>query len=230
MGEWQQRHLRDSAESVHGRTLPAERAIWQASITESAIVLGSKQNFEIVNQTACDRDGVAVVRRQSGGGVVYLEVDQHLWIDLVIPRDDKLWIDDVGQSMWWVGDLWADALAMCEIANRDQLIVHRGGLERSELSDLICFGGLGPGEVTLHGEKIVGISQRRTREMARFQCVLHRHWSPDAYRKYLDTAKLDELTVKPCNSIEEELAKIGVAGSSGLAQIAAAIFELATTL
>ena len=93
MSEWRVNHLRDSAESVHSRELPAERAIWRASINESAIVLGSKQNTEIVNQQACDQDGVAVVRRRSGGGVVYLEVDQHLWIDLVIPRDDKLWSD-----------------------------------------------------------------------------------------------------------------------------------------
>jgi hypothetical protein len=39
----------------------------------------------------------------------------------------------------------------------------------------VCFAGLGPGEVTRNGAKVVGISQRRTRHAARFQCaVLHR--------------------------------------------------------
>lgn len=233
MSEWRINHLRDSAESVHSRELPAERAIWRASINESAIVLGSKQNSEIVNQQACDQDGVAVVRRRSGGGVVYLEVDQHLWIDIVIPRDDKLWSDDVGQAMFWVGELWADALAKCEIADRDQLRVHRGGLERSNFSDLICFAGLGPGEVTLHGEKVVGISQRRTREMARFQCVLHQRWSPDAYRKYLVLEKLAESSNQqkmPYKSVSKELDKLGVSKSSGLNQIAEAITELSAAL
>ena len=218
MSAWRFNHLRDSAEFVHGRDLPAERAIWRASISDSAIVLGSKQDANIVDEQVCRRDGIAVVRRRSGGGVVFLQADEHLWIDFVVPRDDELWRDDVGESMWWVGDLWADALAKCEIADRDQLRVHRGGLERSALSDFICFGGLGPGEVSLHGQKVVGISQRRTREMARFQCVVHKSWSPGAYRKYLLADQ----------KIETEM--IAVAEVSGLNQIAETIVELAASI
>jgi len=230
MSSWRFIHLRDSAEAVHARELPAERAIWRASISESAVVLGSKQNLDIVNQTSCQKDGISVVHRRSGGGVVVLQADAHLWIDFVVPRDDELWRDDVGESMWWVGELWADALAMCEIADRDQLRVHRGGLERSSLSDLVCFGGLGPGEVTLHGEKVVGISQRRTREMARFQCVVHQRWSPDLYRRYLLT---DVVELQPSNrgvSLETEISRISVAEVDGLSQIAEAIVELAAKI
>ena len=77
MSSWRFNHLRDSAEAVHGRELPAERAIWQASISESAVVLGSKQNLEIVNQQSCQQDGISVVHRRSGGGVVVLQADAH---------------------------------------------------------------------------------------------------------------------------------------------------------
>ena len=42
----------------------------------------------------------------------------------------------------------------------------------------ICFAGVGPGEVLLDGRKVVGISQRRTRVGARFQCVVLRTWDP----------------------------------------------------
>lgn len=227
MSEWRFNHLRDSAESIHGRELPAERAIWRASIIESAVVLGSKQSLDIVNQVACERDGISAVRRRSGGGVVVLNADAHLWIDFVVPRDDELWRDDVGESMWWVGELWADALAKCEIADHDQLRVHRGGLERSALSDLICFGGLGPGEVTLHGQKLVGISQRRTREMARFQCVVHQRWSPDLYREYLLFEKFEQQASERSISLDAEISNIAVAEASGLNQIAEAVVELA---
>ena len=230
MSSWRFIHLRDSAEAVHARELPAERAIWQASISESAVVLGSKQNLDIVNQTSCQKDDISVVHRRSGGGVVVLQADAHLWIDFVVPRDDELWRDDVGESMWWVGELWADALAMCEIADRDQLRVQRGGLERSSLSDLVCFGGLGPGEVTLHGEKVVGISQRRTREMARFQCVVHQRWSPDLYRRYLLTDVVELQSRNRGVSLETEISRISVAEVAGLSQIAEAIVELAAKI
>lgn len=153
MSIWRIESTRESAEAFHGRDLPAERAIWRATINETAVVLGSRQDSNIVNHEACQKDGVAIVRRRSGGGVVLLQAFTHLWLDFVVPQGDELWRDDIGESMWWVGDLWAEALAKCEVADLDQLKVHRGGLERSSESDLICFGGLGPGEVTLHGQK-----------------------------------------------------------------------------
>jgi len=226
MKSWQVHHIRDSAESVHSRELPAQRAIWRASISESAIVLGSKQSFEIVKQQVCETDGVSVVRRRSGGGAVYLGVNEHLWIDLVIPRDDVLWSDDVGKAMWWVGDLWASALAENEVASRDQLIVHHGGLERNEISDLVCFAGLGPGEITLHGEKLIGISQRRTREMARFQCVLHSRWSSEAYEKYLDFDKISGADL----SISRDLKLTRAGFTGGLNAIADSLIALAELL
>lgn len=228
MSSWRFKQLRDSAEAIHSRELPAERAIWHASISESAVVLGSKQDASIVNQSSCQKEGIAIVHRRSGGGVVFLQADAHLWIDFVVPRDDELWRDDVGESMWWLGDLWADALAKCDIADRDQLRVHRGGFERSSLSDLVCFGGLGPGEVTLHGQKVVGISQRRTREMARFQCVVHQRWSPDLYRKYLlaEKIKAGEKDI----SLATEISRIEVAEVAGLSQVAEAIVDLAAQI
>jgi hypothetical protein len=42
----------------------------------------------------------------------------------------------------------------------------------------VCFAGLGAGEVVVGPRKLVGISQRRTRDGARFQCVVHRSWDP----------------------------------------------------
>ena len=58
--------------------------------------------------------------------------------------------------------------------------VHGGGLICTPWCSLVCFAGLGPGEVTLGGAKLVGISQRRTRAGARFQCAVHRRWDPVA--------------------------------------------------
>jgi lipoate-protein ligase A len=65
---------------------------------------------------------------------------------------------------------------------------------RTRWSSLVCFSGLGPGEVHADGRKVVGISQRRTRRWARFQCAAYLHWDP---------AALVSLLVPPRPSAEE---------------------------
>jgi lipoate---protein ligase len=40
-------------------------------------------------------------------------------------------------------------------------------------SELVCFAGIGPGEVMLDGRKLVGLSQRRTRDGVRIQGTLY---------------------------------------------------------
>jgi lipoate-protein ligase A len=48
----------------------------------------------------------------------------------------------------------------------------------SAWSGRICFAGLGPGEVTVNGRKVVGVSQRRTRKGALFQTAALLRWDP----------------------------------------------------
>jgi len=142
-------------------------------VDRPALVLGSTQPEEIVDRAAASRLGVEIARRRSGGGAVLLQPGGTVWVDVEVPRGDPLWDDDVGRAAWWLGDLWARALAAVGV--RDA-VVHRGALERRPGSDLVCFAGLGAGEVTVGGAKAVGISQRRTRAGARFQCAAPRTW------------------------------------------------------
>jgi lipoate-protein ligase A len=161
---WDIRRVRSSATKFHQRDLPPERAIWIVEFDQAALVLGSSQAMVEVS-------GIEVVRRRSGGGAVFVEPGGTLWVDVVVPRGDDLWDDDVGRATYWLGDAWAAAIS-------DRAVVHRGPMLRNEWSDLVCFAGLGPGEVTVDGRKVVGISQRRTRASARFQCVAYEQWAP----------------------------------------------------
>ena len=136
-------------------------------VDRPALVLGSTQRDDVVDPDAA----IEVVRRRSGGGVVLLDPGDALWVDIEVPRGDPLWDDDVGRAAWWVGEAFVAALGAG--------VVHRGPLERGAWGELVCFAGLGPGEVTIDGAKAVGISQRRTRAGARFQCAVHRRWDPD---------------------------------------------------
>jgi lipoate-protein ligase A len=146
------------------------------SVDRPALVLGSAQRDEVVDVEACAAAGVEVVRRRSGGGAVLLLPGEVTWLDVVVPVGDPLWVDDVGRSMLWFGEVWADAL---RALGESDVAVHRGTLRSSEWSRLVCFDGLGPGEVTVAGHKTVGISQRRTRAWARLQAAVYHRWRPE---------------------------------------------------
>ena len=78
--------------------------------------------------------------------------------------------------MVWLGEHVAGALAELGVGG---VAVHRGAMACSSWCPLVCFAGLGPGEVLRDGGKLVGISQRRTRAGSRFQCAVHERWSPE---------------------------------------------------
>jgi lipoate-protein ligase A len=140
------------------------------------LVLGSSQRPEtVVDQRALEAAGVDLVRRRSGGGAVLLEPRASTWIDVLLPRSDAHWSDDVVKAAFWLGDAWAHALRALGVDAQ----VHRGGLEKTRWGALVCFGAIGPGEVAVAGRKVVGISQRRTRAGARFQCLVHDEWRPE---------------------------------------------------
>jgi lipoate---protein ligase len=169
-------HHRGSARSLHDLDPFADGPVdspkvWLCSVDASAIVLGSRQRPEILDLDMCARAGLEVVRRRSGGGAVLLRPHAVVWIDLVLPPGSVP--DDIRASMVWAGERWRDALGAVGAVG-DRMLVHRGGMVASPWSDLVCFAGVGPGEVLVDGRKLVGLSQRRTRNGIRVQGQVHR--------------------------------------------------------
>jgi lipoate-protein ligase A len=175
-----------SAGEQHGRDLVAERAVWDVRIAQKAMVLGSRQDESLLNGELCSRDGIEVVRRRSGGGIVFLVPGEHVWLDVVVPRGDELWSDDVAQASWWLGDVWVQTL---NALGENNVSVHHESLSSDAWGDLLCFAGVGPGEVVQQDDeslsKLVGISQRRTRDYARFQCTIYAKWNPHDVEMYV---------------------------------------------
>lgn len=110
-----------------------------------------------------------------------------VWIDVTIPRGDDLWVEDVGRAMHVVGRAWCEVLGA---AGMGDLVMNEGPYVATELSKHVCFAGRGSGEVfqvvgvagvTGVGTKVIGISQRRTREVARFQCIGYFTWHAEAH-------------------------------------------------
>ena len=168
-----------SATELHARTVdePATRAVWWLTPVRPALVLGSSQRPDVVDERALERSGVELVRRHSGGGAVLLVPGEVSWVDVVVPAGDPLWDDDVGRAAHWLGTVWQRVAAEC---GRPGAVVHREAMVRTTWSGLVCFAGLGHGEVSVGARKLVGVSQRRTRGWARFQCAVYRRWDPGA--------------------------------------------------
>ncbi|HEU5083936.1 MAG TPA: hypothetical protein VFU14_11395 [Acidimicrobiales bacterium] len=177
MTAWVVEHHRGPADHLHQLEQPTDggRRIWVLEATGPAVVLGSTQDPAVVDRGAAEAAGVDVVRRRSGGGAVWVSPGEPVWIDVLVPRGDPLWDDDVGRAFLPIGRAWQRALAALGVAGTE---VHEGPLVRTRWSDLVCFAGFGPGEVRRGGAKLVGISQRRTRAGARFQCAVPVAWDP----------------------------------------------------
>ena len=178
-GGWDVRRLRGPAAALHAQPVPDApgRAVWVLVSERPALVLGSTQGPELVDQDAARALGVDVVRRRSGGGVVLVVPETTAWVDVIVPAGDPLWDDDVGRAAQWLGGTWQTALADLGVAPSE---VHVGALACGPLGRLVCFATVGAGEVTTPDRrKLVGISQRRTRAAARFQCAAYSAWEPD---------------------------------------------------
>jgi len=175
VGDWLVAESHGDAGAFHSTTPVARRSATFHTVEDPTLVVGSAQSDSDVNQRVARALGVDVVRRRSGGGAVLLIPGEFVWLDLVIPADDSLWLADVAQAMVWVGELWQRALAELGVAGE----VHRGGLITTQWSRQVCFAGVGAGEVMAGNSKLVGVSQRRTREYARFQSMCHLQWRPE---------------------------------------------------
>ncbi len=189
-GSWRVDRVEGTAAEFHGRERPrlSARHVFVHQVREPALVLGSTQAREVVDDDAVTAAGVAVVRRRSGGGAVLVEPGGVVWVDVVVPTDDPLWDHDVGRAFTWVGRTWATALGAVGVPGAE---VHQGGLVSTPWSGLVCFGGLGPGEVTVGGATVVGLAQRRTRAGAWFQGAALLRWAPG---DLLDLVRLDPPT------------------------------------
>jgi lipoate---protein ligase len=164
-------------------------------VTSPALVLGS-------TQPAVDEREVPVVRRRTGGGAVLVRPDEQLWVDVLLPAGDPLWDDDVGRSFHWMGQAWVDALRTTGV----EAAWHHGAMVCTPWCRQVCFAGIGSGEVTVDGRKVVGLAQRRTRAGALFQCAALLRWDAAAL---VDLLSLDSDALAGIEPVASALAVDG---------------------
>ncbi|MFM8553923.1 MAG: lipoyl protein ligase domain-containing protein [Acidimicrobiales bacterium] len=178
MSEWLAGTWRGGAGEFHSCDLPFGRRMWLVEPDRPALVLGSAQQGTEVDASAAAELGLEVCTRRTGGGAVWLDPECSVWVDLTIGCEDPLWSDDVPTSGVWLGGVFARVLAPLAHGTVEMwsapYVAH-------PLARALCFAGLAPGEIAVSGAKAVGVSQRRTRDGARFQCVLYRRWDTSRF-------------------------------------------------
>ncbi|MGC8627910.1 MAG: lipoyl protein ligase domain-containing protein [Acidimicrobiales bacterium] len=177
------RHLHESLAARLASASEQGRAVTVLEPTDRGLVLGSSQPLAHVDLARCAAKGVDVLRRRSGGAAVLVEPGALLWVDVTVPAGDPLWCPDVARATWWLGEAWAAALRGAWSAKEasDGFAVWKQPMQRRAWSERVCFAGVGAGEVVFANNcaKVVGISQRRSRGGAVFQCACLLEWAPE---------------------------------------------------
>jgi len=189
------------------------REVRIVDVTAPALVLGS-------SQPAVEERGIPLVRRRSGGGAVLVGPGEVVWVDVLLPAGDPLWEDDVARAFHWLGRAWTGALDALGV----DASWHRGAMECTQWCRHVCFAGIGAGEVTVEGKKVVGLSQRRTRAGALFQCAALLRWDPERIVELLDlpadaATELADLAVAlpaPAAAIESAVVEVIRSGATGV--------------
>lgn len=118
-----------------------------------ALSLGYRQGASALG-AECDRLGVELVRRASGGGSVIHAGD--LTYAVAAPTSTSGIPDDLHASFEWIRDVLLDALRRAGLDVRRG--VGRGGADRLD----VCFAAATGFEVEIAGRKLIGSAQRRT--------------------------------------------------------------------
>jgi hypothetical protein len=134
-----------------------------------ALVLGSSTPVDLFDERKLSASGIPIVRRSSGGGAVRVGPGAQVWINVYLPAGDPLVVQDLGRSFLWLGRAILDGL---KASGLDDCHVNLERRAVTELSKAICFAGVGFGEITVRGKKLVGLAQRRARGVVAFQVAL----------------------------------------------------------
>ncbi len=176
-----------AAAALLDRAIAGRVGTLAATFAETTLVIGSAQAEASVDRATCTADGVAVIRRGSGGGAVLCDPGL-LEVDLALPAGHALLDADVTESYRFLGRAWVDALAAIDLEGRLVTVAEARALPaaRRAAARVACYAGLSPYEVVdPDGRKLVGLCQRRRRGAALFQCSLACGLEPSAVTRYV---------------------------------------------
>lgn len=143
----------------------------------STMLLGAGQPASAVDREACERLGVPLLRRMSGGTAV-LHDENTISLQLTLPAGHPLVSDDIHRNFRWFSEFLITALGRLDIeANWVSLEQARTeqappGLEGA------CYSTLAPYEIAVDGRKLIGHGQMRRVRATALQAMVYRIFEP----------------------------------------------------
>lgn len=217
---------------------------------QTALVLGVSQSIDDVDLRPIQTDGVAVVKRTSGGTTVL--ANRHLLaLDVALPAEGA--VGDVVESYRLLGQAFLVALrelapphqgrltlASPEMARADQTAQRSAAAESPESRRVLaCFGVLSPYEVVLIEDrqpprKLVGLSQIRKRGVVLYQAGVYVRFTGQDLARYFEliapAAPSSTLAIELSRRVAS-LADIGLLdGEAAIAAVTRAIVRAAPPL
>lgn len=159
--------------------------------SEPWLSVGCLQPISEIDVSACQRAGISIVRRASGGTAVLHE--STVAYSLVVPPGHPLAVSDIVESYRILAP--PAQLALKRIGISAELVrldeAHRG--RPHGFGSAACFAALSPYELIVGSRKLVGNSQLRRRGAILHHAVVMLDFNPGRFAGFLKTSSLDEV-------------------------------------
>ena len=159
--------------------------------SEPCLSIGCLQPISDVDLAACQRAGIAVVRRASGGTAVLHEGT--LAYSLVVPPGHPLAVSDIVESYRLLGPPAQLALQKVGVTARPVELEEANRGRPDGPGSAACFAALSPYELVVGSRKLVGNSQLRRRGAILHHAVISLDFTPGRFAGFLKTRSLDEM-------------------------------------
>jgi lipoate-protein ligase A len=142
---------------------------WPGSTT----LLGAGQTASAVDREACERLGIPLLRRMSGGTAV-LHDEQTISLQLTLPAVHPLLSEDIHRNFRWFSELLIAALERLGIA-ASWMPLDRARAEQAPAGlEAACYSTLAPYEIAVNGHKLIGHGQMRRARATALQAMIYR--------------------------------------------------------
>jgi lipoate---protein ligase len=184
----QQQHIERSEDLLRTVQAGDPATLYWSMAQPAGLVLGFSQKDTTINPVALAAGSFPIYHRRAGGTAV-LVGPTLLCLDVILPADHPLHLEDLVESYRWFGEAWVQTFSHLGLQTRivtpDEAHAQRDlrkqpdTMEYELLMNRACYGTLSPYEVVFGRRKVVGLDMIRRRAGTLLQAGVLLHWETE---------------------------------------------------